>query len=65
MSVVITNQNIPNVISFVKTMVVSTTERLMRLGVMKARANQAAERFPVTAQTALRNARFVLLITIL
>lgn len=57
---VTTKNNIPRVISFVNVTMALTESVLVKLGVIKARANQAAERLPVTADNAFRKARFVL-----
>ena len=63
MNIVIINHNIPNIISLVnETMIASVVEMAVKLGLIIARANHAAERLPVTADDAFRNARLFLLI---
>lgn len=57
---VTTKNNIPRMISFVNVTMALTESVLVKLGVIKARANHAAERLPVTADNALRNATLVL-----
>lgn len=47
-------------ISYVNTTIALTVKILLKLGVMKTKVNQAAERLPVTADNALKNARLFL-----
>lgn len=60
MIVVRTKKTIPNMRSYVNTTIALTVKILLKLGVMKTKANQAADRFPDTADNALRKANFVL-----
>lgn len=60
MAIVITKNNIPRVISFVNVTMALTENMLVKLGVIKARANQAAERLAVTADEAFKKARLFL-----
>lgn len=63
---VVANRNtIPKTMSFVNKNIVSMTEKSERLGVIKATANQAAERLPETAESAFKNASFVFDISLL
>lgn len=60
MIAVTTNINIPTRISLVNTRIASALERPPMFGVTIANANQPAERLPVTADNAFRNARLFL-----
>lgn len=62
---VASKNTIPKAMSFVNKNIVSKTENAERLGVIKATANQAAERLPVTDDNAFKNARFVFVISLL
>lgn len=46
-------------IFLVNNIIVSISKMILKLGVMKASANHAAERLPVTVESDFRNARFV------
>lgn len=61
---VITKNSVPRIIFCVNTSIVLLLKMLLKLGVTRTRANHAAERFEVTEDSALRNAREVLLTNI-
>lgn len=65
MKVVTPKKNIPDIMSLVNTKIASVVVSLIKLGVMNAIVNHAAERFPVTAENALRKARVFSVIHIL
>lgn len=60
MTVVTIKNNIPSMISFVNVIMAPALNILLKLGVMNARANQAAERLPVTADNAFKKASLFL-----
>lgn len=60
MIVVMIRNNIPRIIFCVKKPMVLILKILVKLGEMRTTANQAAERLPVTEDSALRKARFFL-----
>lgn len=65
MNAVTINNNTPTMISLVNTRNTSFLENPVKFGVTIASPNQAAERFPVTDDRALRNARFVFVILLM
>lgn len=57
MNAVSIRNTIPKIIFCVKNLRVSKVKILVKLGVTSTRANQAAERFPVTADSDFKSAR--------
>lgn len=63
-AVVIAKNTIPSIIFCVNTAIAFGLRILVKLGVISTRANQVAERFPVTEDVALSNARRFVFVTI-